>query len=387
MTIEKYATPLEKATLEAVARFGGDVAAAASFLEVTPVAIESRLRRLRKRAARQGWAPDHGLTRPVPEGFHVRGFSAYYEKTDDQPAVWVKADQDAKHRAEALREAVEEIMATSKGGIAPIPAPDRVDESDLMTAYLIGDHHNGMYSWAEETGANWDAEIASDTLVKSFYRLGDATPSTAHGLIVSIGDFYHADNSAGVTPTAGHALDTDSRHARVVRMGAHVLQQVIQYALQKHSTVEVLIIAGNHDPESSVWLALCLEMAFESEPRCNVRTSPRAYQYTLWGDCLIGTTHGHKCKPAALMEVMAADARADWGHAKFCHWYTGHIHHRSVMELRGGIVESLSVLPPGDAWHVGQGYRSQRGMKAAVWHKRLGCVTEINATIEYLTDE
>lgn len=382
--LERYATSLEREALDALTRFGGDFKGAAEFLDLKVRAVYGRLQRLRARAARRGWSPDHDMIKETPEGFHVKGTSTLYDADGTQKLQWVKTCKDQEDRVETMRIALEELTASARGSAKPVRAPRKFVDEDLMATYLLGDHHLGMYAWAEETGQDYDCDIASDILLRAFQRVGAAAPKSRHGLIISVGDFFHADNVQARTPTTGNALDVDSRHALVTRTGIRLLKLVINFALKRHETVEFIAVAGNHDPESSMWLAYCLEAVFSSEPRVTVRTSPRAHQYVTWGDCLIGTTHGDKGKPTALMEIMAADAREDWGRAKWCHWYTGHIHHKTVMELRGGMVESLSVLAPGDAWHIASGYRSRRGMKVAVWHKTQGCVMEVNGTVEMI---
>jgi predicted phosphodiesterase len=165
-----------------------------------------------------------------------------------------------------------------------------------------------------------------------------------------------------------------------------MMKRAVRFALKRHREVEVIIVGGNHDPESSIWLAYTLAEAFSKDSRVTVRTDPRAHKYLQWGRCLIGTTHGDRGKVADLGQIMSVDQRENWGRAKFCHWYTGHVHHRTMQELRGCDAETLSVLCPGDSWHTAQGYRSRRGMKMDVWHKRQGRILEVPATVEYIND-
>ena len=388
--LDRYCmTDGDRATWAALLDSGGDYKAMAELLGVTPACCRDRLYKLRKRAALRGWSPTHDVTHPTPEGYHLKGTSTLYTRNKktgeiELRAQWVKTDKDREDRIEAMRIVCAELVEPLKGIIAPVPDVAVNLDEDLMATYLIGDHHTGMYSWAEETGADYDCDIAESILNKAFSRLGAAAPAAHKALIVSIGDFFHADDHSSRTPASGHALDTDTRHSRVIQMGIRMMRRAIEFALTKHKVVEVRIIAGNHDPESSVWLAHALAAVYDSEPRVTVEASPRAYQYVMWGACLIGTTHGEKVKPAALAEVMAVDCRELWGAAAHCHWYTGHVHHKWLMELRGCIVESLSVLCPADAWHAAQGYRSKRGMQMDVWHKRHGRVITAHGTVEYI---
>ena len=389
-------TDKDRAALKSLEDTGGDYVKTSEQLGITVSSCRNRLARLRRRAALRGWSPDHDVTKTTPEGYHLKGTSTLYtpdEKTGELKvrAQWVKTCKDREDLIEDMRIACAE-MAEPLKGVIPAVKMKRVKKAeahdpDLMAAYLIGDHHSGMYSWSEETGEDYDCDIAERILAAAFERLGAAAPNAHKALIVSIGDFFHCDSHSSRTPQSGHSLDSDGRHSRVIQTGIRMMRRAIDFALRKHVEVEVLILAGNHDPEASIWLAHCLKAAYDNEPRVNVRASPRVYQFTTWGKCLIGTCHGDKVKTSALAEIMATDARAEWGVAKFAHWYSGHIHHRTVQELRGCTVESLSVLAPGDAWHIGSGYRSQRGMQLDVWSQKHGRIQTIHGTVEYINNE
>jgi hypothetical protein len=390
--LDKYAeTDADRDVFKALVDCGGEYETMAAQLGIAVSSVRNRLHRLRKRAAMRGWSPNQDVQRPTPDGFHVKGVSSLYSRDAESgkmelSAQWVKTNKDSEDRLEAMRIACEELAAPLKGvsGRTRMKAAKGSHDSELMATYLIGDHHTGMYSWAAETGADWDCDIAETMLWKAFLRLGQSTPNAYRGLIVGIGDFFHADNSKGVTPHSGHSLDTDSRHARVIQIGIRMWKRAIRFALEKHEVVDVDVIPGNHDPESALWLAHCLASAFEDEPRVTVNTTPRAHHYVTHGGCLIGLTHGDRSKPADLGSIMAVDCREGWGEARFCHWYIGHIHHKTVQEFRGCTVESLRVLAPGDSWHVGQGYRSQRGMQVDVWHKEQGRILTVHGTVEYI---
>jgi transposase len=41
---------------------------------------ERTLRGHKARMARQGWSPEHDMTKTVPDGFHLKGTSTLYDK-------------------------------------------------------------------------------------------------------------------------------------------------------------------------------------------------------------------------------------------------------------------------------------------------------------------
>jgi hypothetical protein len=99
---------------------------------------------------------------------------------------------------------------------------------------------------------------------------------------------------------------------------------------------------------------------------------PNVFWYYKFGKVLIGATHGDTCKTDKLPAIMACDRSEDWGQTRFRYYYHGHIHHDSVKELPGCMVESFRTLAARDAWHSGAGYRSGRDMRCIVHHKDFG---------------
>ena len=84
-----------------------------------------------------------------------------------------------------------------------------------MSCYLISDLHLGMYSWARETGADYDIRIASGLLISAMKRLMQKTPRAQHCVIAQLGDLMHMDDSSNQTRRSRNALDVDTRYERV----------------------------------------------------------------------------------------------------------------------------------------------------------------------------
>jgi hypothetical protein len=95
-------------------------------------------------------------------------------------------------------------------------------------------------------------------------------------------------------------------------------------------------------------------------------------------------THGHRVKARELVGVMATDMAEAWGRTKHRMWYTGHVHHESVKEFPGCVVESFRTLAAKDAWHHAQGYRARRGAVADVWHRTRGKILRHEIGVEEL---
>lgn len=378
----EYATDREREYASAVNEHGSNKKAAAA-LGVTRRAVDKALTRLRTRAARQGYAPEHDMTRPVPDGFHLKGTSTLYDADGNQKIQWVKSNIDHERQREIFAEAVKGMADTLPKQPKRKKSPKGI-HSDLMTVYPIGDAHIGMLSWPEETGEDWNLEIAEDIHCKAMADLVERSPASDKAVIINLGDWFHADNMQGVTQRSGHSLDMDGRYAKMVRVGVKVMRQCIESALNKHKHVHVINVIGNHDDTGAMFLSVCLSMVYENEPRVFVDTKPSAFHYVRHGKVLIGCHHGHSCKPNDLPGVMAADMAQDWGETEHRYWYVGHIHHQSLKEYAGVTVESFRTLAAKDAYAHWSGYRAGRDMKAIVHRSEHGEVSRIHVRPEML---
>lgn len=322
--------------------------------------------------ARTGWAPEYGIEAPTPAGLKLKGTTTLTDlRSGERVLQWVKTDEDREQQEALMRAFIEGLREDVRGLSRLVKPPKRV-EADLLSAYPIGDAHLGMYAWAEETGQDFDTNIAARDLRAAFDLLVADAPASAVGCLVDVGDFTHADNRSNATPASGHILDVDSRFARVRRLARDVYVYAVDRMLQKHETVEVYPVPGNHNPDSAGWLAMVLEAYYANNPRVIVETSPSKFFYKRWGRVLLGMTHGDKIKRADLPAIMACDRAKDWGETEFRYWLTGHIHHTRNEEYRGCFVESFNTLAPSDAWHHASGYRSAQQIQRIDYHKDEG---------------
>lgn len=330
-----------------------------------------------KRLALRGYAPSHDMTRTVPEGFTVKGVSTLYDKDGQIAAQWVKSRQDE----EQARLMLEAAMA---GMVADLPKlPRRKAEgkynAQVMACYPLGDPHVGMRAWAAECGQDWDLAIAERVHCGVMADLVSRAPASEWATVVNLGDLFHYDSMAAVTPRSGHMLDADGRYAKMIEVGIKIMRQCIESALGKHKFVRVVNAIGNHDETGAVWLSQALAMVYEKEPRVVVDKSPSVFNYVEFGKNLIGVHHGHTCKKEKLPGVMASDRPEAWGRTKFRYWWTGHIHHESFKEFPGCSVESFNTLAVADAYAATNGYRSREQAKCIVLHAELGEVARLTS--------
>lgn len=352
LSIEK-----KREAVKAVNDANGVISAAAVALGIARATLDSRL----QAAALDGLKPEPKKT--------ITATSTLVDAEGNLVMQWIKAD----HKR-TPDDWVEHIKAAFKDTdpVKKIAPPAGHLSRQLMTVYPIGDHHLAMYSWAEETGANYDVGISERLLTAAMQHLVDAAPPTESALIVNVGDFFHVDNLKNETSRSGNTLDVDTRYAAMIRTGVRMMRSVVEAALQKHKTVRVINAVGNHDDIGALWLSTTLSMYYEKNPRVTIDTNPSKFYYHRHGKVLIGVTHGDTGKPEKLHSVMAADRAEDWGATKHRYWLTGHVHTRRVQEFPGVMWETFRTLAPNDAWAHGAGYRSGRDMTNIVFHAEHG---------------
>lgn len=373
--IKDTATAKQALYIDAVNKHGSERAAARA-LGLNVSTINAAVAAAVAKASINGFAPDHGLTNRVPPGFKAKGYSTLRDKrTGEEVMQWEKISADDSAREQLMREFALHL-AEDISGLAPrIKAPKAANE-DLLAIYPMGDPHFGMYAWWRDSGENFDLPTAEALTKAAIDKLVDRAPAAAIGLMINLGDMFHADNQKNTT-NSGHQLDVDGRWKKVQMVGLACMVYCIMRMLEKHQRVIFRINGGNHDGHSSYGLALMLSCWFRDEPRVEIDLTPAAFWYYEFGKNLFGTTHGDTIKGDKLVALMAADKPEAWGRTTHRHWFVGHVHHQDSKEYPGGVVEYFRTLAARDAWHAGQGYRAGRDMRLFVIHREEG-ISEIH---------
>lgn len=307
----------------------------------------------------------------MPDGHVIKGVSALMDPAGRVIQQWVKTRED-KH-VDDLVDALKATFSDYKGKAKPAKPP-KVANEDLATVYNIADHHLGLFAWGMETGEDYDLKIGERILRDAMADLVSNSPPSDTAVVLNLGDFFHSDTSENRTVASGHALDVDTRYAKVLQVGVRLLVDCIELALRKHRKVKVRCLPGNHDPHTALTLSVALSSFFESEPRVDVDCDPSKFFWWRFGKVFIGATHGDEVKPDAMPGVMASTRAKEWGETEFRYAYFGHVHHKSRGggEAHGVIWETFQSLAAKDAWHAGRGYSSGRSMTAITHHKDKG---------------
>ena len=317
---------------------------------------------------------DGSVPKPLPTGQIVKGVSSLYRMNSsgewEERLQWVKtkADESNEKLIEALRSAFDSYKDR-----APLIAPPKQTDTDLLSVYPIADQHVGLMAWGAETGEDYDLNIGAERLRNCAAKLVSQSPTSKQAIILNLGDWQHNDDSKNATPASGNLLDVDGRYMKVLTTGVQLMQDIIEMSLQKHDTVLVRNLPGNHDPHASIALTVALSAFYSKNTRVTVDTDPSEFFFHRFGNTLLGANHGHRIrKPDAMAMFMACARKEDWGQTKFHHIYTAHIHHELAKEVGDVRVESFQTLAAKDSWSAANGFCSGQSITSITHHIRDG---------------
>jgi hypothetical protein len=289
---------------------------------------------------------------------------------------WRAPELEPESIVDLFRDAFNGITASET-----IAAPDLINQ-DLITLYPVMDAHYGMIAWGEETGSeDYDIKIATQDMRHAFSKVCALTPNSGEAILLIGGDFFHADDNRAETPKSRHKLDVDGRHWRVISTGIDLLADVIDRLLNKHHTVTVRVLRGNHDEHSHLILTFALSERYRDEPRAKIEKNPHDLFMMQWGKCLISAHHGDKAK-ADRLTMYLSDVCPYWSDTRHRYMLTGHIHHDAAKDVGPLRWESLRAFCPPDAYAAGMGYASRRALQAMTFHKQDGLVLRAIDPIE-----
>lgn len=354
----------------------------AKFFGVNNNAVDSAIKIVKRKAAIQGFSPEHDMTKVAPDPFIVRGISTYYNKEGKASGQWVKTRIDDDKFQQVLLETIEGMKDEIPRREASVAPP--VANKNLLNCYVITDYHLGMLSWGEETGEDWDVEIAKDLIIRWFEQAIEQSPNADTAVFAQMSDFLHFDGMDAVTPASKHLLDVDTRFAKLVRSAIHVLRYVIDILLDKHQHVHIIMADANHDPVSQIWLREWFSVLYENEPRITVDKSPNPYNAYEFGKTALFFHHGHKRRVTNVSEVFAGQFREIYGRTKHAYAHTGHLHHLDIKENNLMIVEQHRTLAPADAYAARGGWLTGRDAKVITYHRDFGEVSRLTINSDML---
>jgi len=345
------------------------------------------MKKLEERAASQGVAPHRDLTHQTAEGFNAKRISTAYKDDGSIALQWVIQEPEKRDLRQKIDAMVDGLRDDLIGFKQPVEPPKIID-NDYCAQYLIGDHHFGMLADSDTKldDADWDVKIATQVLIDSVDRLSSRVGNAHTGVLVNVGDLFHADSSANTT-TAGTPVDVDTRIGKTFKLAGRLFQTLIDKMLEVHQEVVVINVRGNHDSDMACHLSSCLELLYDREPRVNVLKNYSKFLHWEWENNLFVYHHGDRVKHEQILQAVVTNLDEEWSRCKHRYCHMGHIHHQMTKEVGTMIFEHFASLTATDQWHSDSGYGANRSMTAIVYHKKNGEDSRVKITIDALNDE
>lgn len=246
----------------------------------------------------------------------------------------------------------------------------------------IFDLHLGKVSWSEESGENYNVNMACEIFkdAVTFFVNRAQKDYLVERIVFPVGnDFFNSDSSHPYSKTTkGTPQQDDTRWQKIYRTGREILVDAIE-RMSEVAPVDVLIIPGNHDTERAFYIGDSLECWFHNNENVTVDNSASPRKYYKFGNVLLGFTHGNEEKITDLPGIMSQEVPEWWGETYFREFHLGHLHQKSSRvflpnkEVQGTIVRHMSSLSATDAWHHKKGYvGARKSGEALVWDKKMG---------------
>lgn len=250
------------------------------------------------------------------------------------------------------------------------------------------DLHVGKLAWSDETGQDYDVDIAESVFREALEELiHSAQGRCIEEIVFPIGNDLLQIDRLDKQTTNGTPQDTDTRYAKIYARAEGMMRFALE-RLSEIAPVTAPVVPGNHDRQSAFSLGRTLRAWFHGNDRVNVDAAPTLRKYHRYGVNLLGYTHGSEEKPADLPLIMAQECPKDWSETLFREWHIGHLHKMKETRYTAGDsyngvrVRIIPALTAADAWHVSKGYvGGVRSAEAYLWNRETGYAGHFSANV------
>jgi hypothetical protein len=303
---------------------------------------------------------------------------------EDIKHYWYKSKKYsifAKNKELDLIKLTDELIKNIKES-APVFKPINRIEYNKPVLFCLSpaDIHFGKLAIKEETGNEYDLEIASKRMLEGVIGLLEYTQNFNIEKIILVGgnDILHTDTILNTT-TKGTPQDVSGKFYETYNAAFETYVKVIDILLQV-ADIHYVHCMSNHDYLSGFYLSKCLEAYYTNNKNISFNTSTNPRKYVHYGINLLGFSHGDTAKDSDLINLMKIEAKASWSKCKFGYWYLGHLHHQIrknynktiskefndvtiIKDSHNIIKDSITVeyiksLSGTDAWHNSMGYKA-----------------------------
>lgn len=321
----------------------------------------------------------------VDDAFQMKR-QALYQKFEERKWQTIKADalkwQEFQHSVlNPLKDHIIQFAPSYRPQLLSMPKSAR----QYALAINPMDLHFGKGSWRDETGHTYSREQAKQLLLwHTEHLLKTVLPyGRPEKIIFPVGsDWFHVDNPHGTT-TRGTPQDMDGTPGLILKEGCELAIEHIDMARQI-APVELVLCDGNHDQQNSLSLLLYIHAWYHSADDVKVRLNMRPRQYMVYGNTLLGWSHGNDVARNDLANLMAVEAREDWGKTEHRAYFTGHLHAEMMRNHQGIRHYQVASLSGSDRWHDRKGYvTSDAALSGYVVDSQDGVVAHLTSPVNH----
>lgn len=299
--------------------------------------------------------------------------------------VRITLDKNIRKQSEVLLAEIKDILSKER---EPVELKEYTGTGGLLLELSAPDLHVGKLSWAEESGEDYDIQIACKRYKDAIYNLAGRAPlEDIERILLPVGNDMITIDSRKNTTTAGTPQDSDSRFRKMLTVVRDLLIEVIN-TLSDIAPVDVVIVSGNHDYDSMFTIGMVLEAFYSGDENVMIDNSATQRKYYQFYKNGILFTHGDEEKHQDLGLIFATEQPQMWADTYFREVQLGHFHKNkrvnfvSVDEHQGFQLQIIPSLSGTDVWHNTKGYNSLKQAKAFLYDKEEGKIAEFTYTIK-----
>lgn len=261
---------------------------------------------------------------------------------------------------------------------------DKVDSEEHCLIIDIADLHMGKFASESETGESYNISKATERALSGIEGiLSKCSGYNIDKIYFIIGnDILHIDSPHRKT-TAGTPQDTDGMWYEAFTSARRLYVQIIE-RLVNIADVHIIHCPSNHDFMSGFMLADSIYSWFHNHPNISFDVTNAHRKYTMYGNSLLGFSHGDGAKMPDYPLLMANEAKRMWAETEYRYIYLHHIHHKDInifkkgKDYAGATVEYLRSPSSTDSWHHRNGYQhATKAVEGFIHSKKYGQVAKL----------
>lgn len=261
--------------------------------------------------------------------------------------------------------------------IGRVDTDDVKQEDENLLIIDPADIHIGKLAESFETGEDYNNQIAVQRVREGVEGILHKARGFRIDKILFVGgnDILHIDTPRRMT-TSGTPQDTEGMWYSNFLIAKQLYIEVLNRLL-KVADVHFVYNPSNHDYTHGFFLADVIQTYFKDCGNITFDCSIAHRKYFVYGDNLIGTSHGDGGKTQDLPLTMAHES-PDWSRCKHRYFYIHHFHHKVSKDYMGVCVEALRSPSGTDSWHHRNQYHfAPKAIEAFIHHPKFGQIARL----------